>query len=99
MVMKEQRAADRAKDEELARVAAKEQEEYNQKQASEEERRSKLCGKDFRRIYVGMSEKRLCLCNPVTIKAARAGAVKIYQDSANTLITVANGKVFSWINR
>lgn len=90
-------SAARAKQEEQDRLALQEQEEFDKKLAAEEERRSKLCGKDFRRFYVGMAKKKLLLCNPLQLYAARAGNIQIYRNEFGTLITVSNGKVFSWI--
>lgn len=96
-IRNEKYEAERAVAEESARIARAEQEAEDRKAETETERRRKICGKDFERIYIGMSKNRLLLCNQLSLAAAKAGNIQVYRDSFGTIITVAEGKVFSWI--
>ncbi len=63
----------------------------------QENNRAKDCGNDYNRIYIGMLKNQMVKCVNVHQIGAREGGVELFKSYSGAIITIENGKIFSWV--
>jgi hypothetical protein len=86
----------RAEAERIAAVQAVQAREESERQNRLAAMR-KVCGKDFQRIRIGMSFKRLQQCNDTEFWKYESDQLGTVYETEAHMVRVANGRVTSWI--